>query len=74
MLEIGVDDTGPGISPQDQVVVFDRFWKTTSPDGATGSGLGLALVKAVAESHSGTVRAGEGAFGGARLTMSVPAL
>ena len=74
MLVIGVDDSGPGISPEVRELVFDRFWKAPSPHGASGSGLGLALVKAVAESHLGTVRACASSLGGARVTMSLPAL
>ncbi|NOY24675.1 MAG: hypothetical protein GXP62_02275 [Oligoflexia bacterium] len=50
---IDVVDTGPGISPANQRRVFDRFFTTARDDG--GTGLGLALVKAVVEAHAGTV-------------------
>ncbi len=60
-LEVAVSDTGPGIAAEDLPRVFDRFF--TKREG--GSGLGLALVRAVVHAHEGTVHAesrlGEGA-------------
>jgi signal transduction histidine kinase len=55
---IAVADEGPGISPEDQAHVFDRFWRADKAraraDG--GAGLGLAIVRQVVESHGGEVR------------------
>jgi signal transduction histidine kinase len=55
---IAVTDEGPGISPEDQGHVFDRFWRAdkarSRSDG--GTGLGLAIVRQVVESHGGEVR------------------
>jgi signal transduction histidine kinase len=55
---IAVADEGPGISPEDQPHVFDRFWRADKgrarADG--GTGLGLAIVRQIAESHGGQVR------------------
>ena len=55
---IAVADEGPGISPEDQPHVFDRFWRAdkarSRADG--GTGLGLAIVRQIAESHGGHVR------------------
>jgi len=50
---VDVEDDGPGISASNRVHVFDRFFTTTRERG--GTGLGLALVKAVAEAHGGSV-------------------
>lgn len=50
---LDVYDSGPGISPDDLPRVFDRFFTTRA--GRRGSGLGLALVKAITEAHGGTV-------------------
>jgi signal transduction histidine kinase len=55
---IAVTDEGPGISPEDQGHVFDRFWRAdkarSRSDG--GTGLGLAIVRQIVESHGGEVR------------------
>jgi signal transduction histidine kinase len=55
---IAVADEGPGIAPEDQAHVFDRFWRADKAraraDG--GTGLGLAIVRQIAESHGGQVR------------------
>jgi signal transduction histidine kinase len=55
---IAVADEGPGISPEDQQHVFDRFWRAdkarSRSDG--GTGLGLAIVRQVVEGHGGEVR------------------
>ena len=51
-----VEDTGPGISPEEQNRVFEKFYRATNaPDGVTGSGLGLAIVKSIVDSHQGRV-------------------
>jgi signal transduction histidine kinase len=51
---IEVEDTGPGIPPELQLKIFEPFFR--GPDyGAGGTGLGLATVKRLTESHGGTV-------------------
>ncbi|HUO70280.1 MAG TPA: HAMP domain-containing sensor histidine kinase [Solirubrobacteraceae bacterium] len=49
-----VEDNGPGIAPELERRIFERFVRG-GRDGGRGSGLGLAIVRAVAESHGGTV-------------------
>ncbi len=55
--ELTVQDQGPGIAPADLPHVFDRFYRSRSARAVPGSGLGLCIVRQVAESHGGTVRA-----------------
>ncbi|WP_370614669.1 sensor histidine kinase [Mumia sp. Pv 4-285] len=60
-----VRDSGPGVSPADRAVLFERFRRGTAPRGE-GFGLGLSIVSAIADAHGGTVsldpyRPGEGA-------------
>jgi two-component system, OmpR family, sensor histidine kinase TctE len=49
-----VQDDGPGIAPQHQAHVFERFYRA-APAGLTGSGLGLAIVKEIASQHGAQV-------------------
>jgi signal transduction histidine kinase len=52
-----VADTGVGISVEDQKQLFERFFRTGSAEreAIPGTGLGLSIVKAIIESHSGTI-------------------
>jgi len=53
--EISVRDHGPGVTAEDASRVFDRFWRSNDARHLPGSGLGLSIVKDVAESHGGSV-------------------
>jgi len=50
-----VSDTGPGIAPEERERVFDRFYRVISTHDA-GSGLGLSIVKRIADAHHATLR------------------
>jgi two-component system, OmpR family, sensor kinase len=68
-----VQDDGPGVPPELASSLFERFVRGSGDRGGS-FGLGLAIVRAVAESHGGTVTlesAGEG--GGARFVVRLPA-
>ncbi len=56
MISIAISDRGPGISPRDQQRATERFFRAESARNTPGSGLGLALVVAVAQVHNGTLR------------------
>jgi two-component system OmpR family sensor kinase len=66
-----VEDDGCGIDPQERERVFDRFHRTdTARDRASGgAGLGLAIVRAIAEAHGGRATATTGRAGGARIEL-----
>jgi two-component system, OmpR family, sensor kinase len=74
-VELEVADDGPGIMPQLRERIFDRFSRgggDTTP-ATSGSGLGLSIVRAVAEAHGGSVTLDEPPGGGARFTVRLPA-
>ena len=70
--ELAVEDSGPGIAPEDRQRVLDRFYRVPGAPGH-GSGLGLAIVQAVARRHGARVEVGESAdLGGARVGVVWP--
>lgn len=67
-----VQDTGPGIPPEDLPRVFERFFRGTHTQAVEGSGLGLSIVQAVVAAHGGEVRAASPPEGGARFDVLLP--
>jgi signal transduction histidine kinase len=68
-----VQDDGPGIPPELEHRVFERFVRG-GRDGGRGSGLGLSIVRAVAQSHGGTVELQRPEVGtGTRFVIRLPA-
>ena len=67
-----VCDEGPGIAPADLPHVFDRFYRSSESRSMPGSGLGLSIVRQIAERHSGIVSASAAPGGGACLTLKLP--
>ena len=72
--EIVVEDEGPGIPEEDRLRVFEPFVRLerSRNEETGGSGLGLALVKAIAEGHGGTVVLENRPEGGLRVRMRLP--
>ena len=70
--ELTVTDSGPGIAAEDLPHVFDRFYRARSARAVPGSGLGLSIVRQVADSHGGTATAGPAPGRGTRVTLSLP--
>jgi two-component system sensor histidine kinase MprB len=71
--EIVVRDHGPGIAAEDAPHVFDRFWRASGARGMPGSGLGLSIVKDVAEKHGGSITLDPAPGGGARFRLRLTA-
>jgi signal transduction histidine kinase len=71
-VEITVADQGPGIPKADRERAAERFFRGETARNTPGSGLGLALVQAVAQLHGGSLRLAE-ATPGLVATLSLPA-
>jgi two-component system OmpR family sensor kinase len=72
LIRVTVADEGPGIHPQDHGQVFERFWSGADRGGP--SGLGLAIGRAIARRHGGTLRLGETRAGRCELVVELPAM
>jgi signal transduction histidine kinase len=70
-LLISVSDTGVGIAPQNVAHLFERFWQANRTD-RRGAGLGLNIVKGIAEAHGGTVEVQSELQKGTRFTLRLP--
>jgi two-component system sensor histidine kinase TctE len=69
--EVVVEDTGGGILQADRERVFERFYRVLG-SGESGSGLGLPIVKAIANLHGASVRIEAPPEGGTRFVVSFP--
>lgn len=63
-----VDDSGPGVPPEERARVFERFYRRVGSD-APGSGLGLSIVRRIADLHHAVVRLDEAPLGGLRVEV-----
>jgi signal transduction histidine kinase len=71
--ELVVTDSGPGIAEPDRERVFDRFVRLETSRNSPGSGLGLSLVRAVAQNHGADVELADN-HPGLKVTMHIPIL
>jgi signal transduction histidine kinase len=72
ILQIWVQDGGPGIAAEDQARVFERFGRLESSRRADGSGLGLSIVTAIAQAHGGDVDLVSTPGSGSTFTIRIP--
>jgi signal transduction histidine kinase len=66
-----VADSGPGVPPEDRERIFERFARGNDQRRTEGAGLGLAIVRSIAQAHGGDVRLAPGP--GARFELTLPA-
>jgi two-component system sensor histidine kinase BaeS len=71
---VAVRDTGIGIAPEDLPNLFTKFYQGANASGARieGSGLGLALVKALVQGHGGSVSVDSTPGAGSTFTVELP--
>jgi two-component system, OmpR family, sensor histidine kinase MprB len=68
---VEVRDRGPGIAAEDLPLVFNRFYRSPAARGMPGAGLGLSIVKQIADAHGGSVTVGQASGGGAILRLQL---
>ena len=62
-VQLSVSDSGPGIPAAERAAVFEPFYRLDSSRSKSGSGLGLALVRAIAEQHGAKITLADNATG-----------
>ncbi|MGH9943611.1 MAG: sensor histidine kinase [Pyrinomonadaceae bacterium] len=78
MVEIAVEDEGPGVTPQLRERVFDKFFRAVHEGDIadrqpSGTGMGLSIAKGIVEAHGGRIWVEDGADGnGARFVFTLP--
>lgn len=71
-VRICVADTGPGIPPEDQARIFERFYKQDRARSKGGTGLGLAIARHIVEGHGGRIWVESAPGEGARFYFTLP--
>jgi signal transduction histidine kinase len=69
---VSIADQGPGIPPEEQPRLFDRFYRASSAGSRKGTGLGLYIVRMLAEAHGGSVRVTSEVGKGSTFTFTLP--
>ena len=71
---LSVQDSGPGIPPEEREKVFQRFYRSPEAraSGQGGSGLGLSIVKSIVDAHHGQVELTSPPGGGSAFKVSLP--
>jgi len=74
MLELHVDDLGPGIPVQEREQIFEPFFRRQSAaeSSVPGKGLGLTICRSIVTAHEGEIRVEDRPGGGARFTVVLP--
>ncbi len=74
-IQCSVSDRGPGISPENLPLIFERFYRVDkSRDRESGgSGLGLAIARALIEAQGGSIQAQSKMGDGTIITFTLPA-
>jgi signal transduction histidine kinase len=72
VVNIIVEDHGPGVSAEDRPHLFERFYRGQGAQAAAGSGLGLAIAKNLARLHGGDITLQAGTAQGSIFVLSLP--
>lgn len=70
--EVVISDRGVGIESQDIKKVFDRFYRADKSRNTEGTGLGLSMVKAIADLHNSTIKLEKNTHSGLKVSLMLP--
>jgi PAS domain S-box-containing protein len=70
---IAVEDTGPGIAPEDLASIFEKYRRAPASHRVDGVGLGLFIARTLARAHGGDVRVASTPGSGSTFTLVLPA-
>ncbi len=73
MIEVSIEDSGPGVRDEDNDKVFDRFYKRDRSRTGKGSGLGLFICRTILSAHGQRIKVDKSELGGARFTFTLSA-
>ncbi len=71
-VSVSVTDHGPGISPEDQRIIFEKFGRARTGSSKPGTGLGLFIARSIAEAHGGSLEVRSQKDAGATFTVRLP--
>jgi signal transduction histidine kinase len=70
---VSVRDRGPGIKPDDQRLIFEKFGRVAAGNTKPGTGLGLYIARSIVETHGGTIAVSSALGRGSTFTVKLPA-
>jgi signal transduction histidine kinase len=73
VVEIHVEDAGPGIPPDERAGVFEQFHRGTTSAGREGTGIGLYMCRGIVELHGGKLEIDDSPLGGSDFVCRMPA-
>jgi two-component system sensor histidine kinase KdpD len=71
-VDISVRNSGPPIPEREQARLFERFYRGSQARGVPGTGMGLAIVRQIAEAHRGTLSVSSSPGAGTEFRMALP--
>jgi two-component system sensor histidine kinase KdpD len=71
-LKVSVEDSGPGVAPEDLDRIFEKFYRVKRFENVVGTGLGLSICKGIVEVHGGKIWAENRPAGGLALKFTLP--
>ena len=72
VVHVSVNDRGPGIKPEEQRLIFEKFGRVAGTGSKPGTGLGLYIARSIAEAHGGELTVTSAPGRGATFTLSLP--